>query len=162
MVTVPQIFNGGQMTDLPEFSGTFDGTELFEVVAPGNAEEGTNQTVTSAQLAALLSNPTITTVITNGQYTSPGSPYVVPAGVSRVYVNKSATESTYIQFGLAASYATEPLVREVAGNNGNTITVTMTGGETADGNASVPISSGYSGYFFRPISSLNTWTLGAG
>ena len=32
------IFVGGQMTDLPSYTGTsFDGTELFEIVSPGKS-----------------------------------------------------------------------------------------------------------------------------
>lgn len=158
-----QAYNGGQMTDLPVFSGTFDGTELFEVVAPGNVTLGINYSITSTLLAALLVDLALAPVIiANGQYTNPASPYEVPPGVNRVYVNKTAAEATYIQLGATASALGEPLVREVAGTNGNTITVSFTGGEEADGNATVPIQAAYGGYFFRPISTLGQWTLGVG
>lgn len=158
-----QAYNGGQMTDLPVFSGAFDGTELFEVVAPGNVDQGINYSINSTLLASLLVGLSLKPVIiANGQFTSPGSPYVVPPGVNRVYVDKTAAEATYIQLGATVSALGEPLIREVAGTAGNTITVSFTGGEEADGNATVPIQSAYGGYFFRPISALGQWTLGVG
>jgi hypothetical protein len=154
------------MTDLPVFTGTFNGTEVFEVVAAPtgqtNPAAGVNYQITSALLAALLSNLGQTAVIiTNGQYTSPASPYVPPIGVSRIYVSKTNVEATYIQFDLASSYLVEPLVKEIAGSAAPAITVTFTNAESADGNTSVPIQTPYGGYFFRPVSSLSTWTLGS-
>lgn len=154
------------MTDLPEFSGTFDGTELFEVVAPGNVEEGVNYSINSALLAALLSQLGATAVIiSDGEYEDPGDPFVPGVSVARIYVNKTIPGPTYIEFGLASSYVVEPLVADVAGTVdevGNGITVTFTGGQLADGNATVPINSPYSGYFFRPLVTLGKWHLGVG
>jgi hypothetical protein len=159
----PTAFNGGQMTDLPVFSGSFDGTELFEIVAPGNVAQGVNYSITSLLFATLVGQITLVPVIiSNGQYTSPASPYVVPITTSRIYINKSNNEPTYIRLAAAASYLVEPLIREIAGNANNTITVNMTGGQLADGNAVVPIQSAYSGYFFRPVAALGSWTLGVG
>jgi len=161
----PQIFNGGQMTDLPLFNGSFDGTELFETVAPGNVENGVNYRIPSLLLAALLSGvTTIPIIIGNGQYNTPGDPYPVPNVGGRIYVNKTIAEPTYILMGAASTYLVEPLIKDIAGtvdDVGNGITVSFTSGQLADGNAVVPITSPYGGYFFRPVSALGKWTLGA-
>jgi hypothetical protein len=164
----PEVFQGGQMTDLPVFSGTLDGTELMEIVAAPsgqtNEAAGVNYQITTEQLAALLSALSIVAVIiTDGQYTDPGNPFTPSALEGRIYVNKSVAEVTYIRFDIAATYSVEPLVKDVAGtvNAGSEIFVTFTGGETADDNATVPIGTPFGGYMFRPIGPINTWTLGS-
>lgn len=164
----PDTFQGGQMTDLPVFSGTLNGTELMEIVAAPsgqtNEAAGVNYQITTALLASLLIELGLTTVIiTNGQYTNPAAPYTPGPLVGRIYINKSVAEATYIKFAASTTYVVEPLVKDVAGTlDGVTgiATVTFTG-ETADGNATVPIATPYGGYTFRPIASLTTWTLGS-
>lgn len=166
----PVAFQGGQMTDLPEFSGTLNGEELIEVVAAAAgadlAADGVNYSITSELLATLLVQLTITgVVIANGEYETVGDPYIVQPTDSRIYVNKTTPGPTYILMPLASTMFTEPLVRDVVGtvdDAGNGITINFTSGEVADGNASVPITSPYGGYFIRPISSLGSWTLGVG
>lgn len=165
----PVVFNGGQMTDLPEFSGTLNGEELMEVVAaPAGADlvaEGVNYSITTDLLAALIVQLTITAVIIgNGEHTTALDPYIVQPTDGRIYINKSVASPTYITMPLASGMIVEPLIKDVAGtvdDVGNGVTVTFTGGEDADGNATVSITSAYGGYFFRPISSLSQWTLGS-
>jgi hypothetical protein len=166
----PDVFQGGQMTDLPVFSGTLDGTELMEIVAAPtgqtNEAAGVNYQITTALLGVLLQQLNLAAVIiVDGQYSDPGDPYTPASGVARIYVNKAIPEPTYITFDNASVYVVEPLVKDIAGtadsSTNNGITVTFTGGEEADGNATVPIGTPYGGYFFRPIRTLNTWTLGS-
>lgn len=160
-------FTGGQMTDLPPFTGTsFDGTELFEIVAPGNPAQAVNYSITSERLAALLVLGG-QVIISQGQNNSPSDPYLVPATMGRVYVNKTVAEPTYVQLQRAALYTSDPLVADIAGTvdaSGNGIFVTFTGSETADklSPAAVTISTPFGGYFFRPVTSLDTWHLGTG
>ena len=158
----PVTFAGGQMTDLPVFSGTFDGTELFEVVAPGNEANGVNYRITSALLASLLTAVSSQPVILqSGQFNAPGNPYIVPITVTKVYVNKTPGEPTYIRFLAAAGYLADILVCDIAGTAdvGN-ITVTFTSGELANGIAPIPIATAYGGFFFRPVTTLAKWILG--
>lgn len=162
-------FTGGQMTDLPSFTGTNLTGALFEVVYPGNAAQAVNYSITGELLAALLAAiiSSSEVIISQGEYNSPGSPYVVPQDIGRVYVNKTVAEPTYIQLQNAVVYGVEPLIADIAGTvdvNGNRILVTFTGAETADklSPAEVEITIPFSGYFFRPIGSLNTWHLGTG
>lgn len=164
----PATFQGGQMTDLPVFSGTLDGTELMEIVAAPagqtNEEAGVNYQITTLLLATLLiqvSNSYV--ILIDGQHSDPGDPYTPPPTIGRVYVNKVLAEPTYITFDNASTYVVEPLIKDIAGTAdavGNGISISFTGGEEADGYATVPIETPYGGYTFRPIGSLNTWTLG--
>lgn len=158
-------FAGGQMTDLPVFTATaFDGTELFEVVSgfpnPTNANTAVNYSITSAQLGTLLI-PLVgkQVVIAQGQNNTSGNPYSVPAAVTRIYVNKVTPEPTYISFGSASAQSADVLVKDVAGTAdaaGNGIFNTV----TADGVSNPSITVPYGGFFFRPVRSLNIWTLG--
>lgn len=158
-------FTGGQMTDLPAYTGgVFDGTELFEVVSPGNVAEGVNYKITSAQLAvgiAGLSGNIV--IIEDGEYTTALDPYIVDPLDSRIYINKSSAEPTFIQFGAVTSHVVDTLIADSSGlveASPNCITVTFTGGQMADGNATVLIEASYGGYWFRPIADLTKWSLG--
>ena len=165
----PDVFQGGQMTDLPVFTGTLDGTELMEIVAAGAGQsietEGVNYSITTLVLAQLLAELSLSAVvITDGEFTNPLAPYVVPFTIGRIYVRKTVAQPTYIKFGLASTYIVEPLVKDIGGtaaDSPNMIQITFTGGETADGNATIPIQTPYGGYFFRPIAAINSWTLGS-
>ncbi len=164
----PDVFQGGQMTDLPAFSGTLDGRELLEVVASpaGQTLEaaGVNYKITSALLAALLTQLGFASVIlVDGQHSTPGDPLVVNPLIGRVYINKAIAEPTYIMFGAASTYFVEPLVKDIAGtvDVGSEIHVAFSGAEQADGNATVTIGTPYGGYFFRPIAAISDWTLGS-
>lgn len=158
-------FAGGQMTDLPAFtSPTLDGTELFEIVSgfplATTPDTAVNYSITSAQLAiAIFSLATPQTIITQGQHATSGNPYVVPANVARVYVNKATPEPTFITFGNASAQLVEVLVQDVAGTSdgaGNGIFTTV----TASGISDPTVTEPFGGFLFRPVNSLNIWILG--
>lgn len=157
----PDIFVGGTMTSLPAYAGTvFVGTELMEIVSPGNAAEGVNWQITTAQLAALLNGFSyVNTIITSGAVI--GNPYIVPVNVTRVLVDKATPSATEIEFLASANYPMPVLVRDILGDaSGNPITVTFANGETCDGLSSVQISSDYGGYVFNPLKT-GGWYLGS-
>lgn len=158
-------FSGGQMTDLPAFTATaFDGTELIEIVSgtpsATNADTGVNYSITSLQLSLLLTVlRSSQVVIGQGQNMTSGTAYVMPPNVSRIYVNKATPEPTYIMFGAANVQFMDVLVKDVAGTSdgaGNGIFTAV----TADGIVNPTVTSPYGGFWFRPIPSLNSWTLG--
>lgn len=164
----PVVFNGGQMTDLPVFSGTLDGTELMEIVAAGAGQDieanGVNYQITTLLLATLLVQVTLNAVIIgDGEHTSALDPYEVQPTDGRIYINKSIASPTYILMPLASTMVVEPLVQDIAGTvtDVNGVTVAFTGGELANGLATIPIQSAYGGYFFRPATTLGKWLLGS-
>lgn len=165
----PVVFNGGQMTDLPAFTGTLNGQEMMEIVAaPLNASlaaEGVNYSITTQLLASLI-NYLITTpvIIAQGEHATIGTPYIVQPADSRIYIDKPVAEATYLLMPDASTMFVEPLVRDIAGTAGSGvgITVSFTGGQLADGLATIPIETPYGGYFFRPVATLSKWTLGVG
>lgn len=144
-------FNGGQMTDLPEFVGTsFDGTELFEIVAPGNEEEGINYGIPSALLAALLVQITsLPTFITSG------AAYHSVAADTRILVNKTIGSATSVVLLGGASYKQPVLVKDLKGDaDVNPITVTFASG-TLDGLSSVVINNPFGYFWFNPLANGN-------
>lgn len=160
------------MTDLPAFPNlVFDGTELFEVVWGSDGTEATalNYSITSALLASLLQSLLSSSVIiNNGENALIGDPYIVPATVGRVYVNKTIAEPTFIQFASVEDYLNDVLVADVAGTAAalpNGITVTFDGTEKASNNATITIENPYGGWSFRPVfdagSALAMWLLGS-
>lgn len=160
-------FVGGQMTDLPAYTGGFDATALFEIVSPGSPATAVNYSITMQLLAQLIATFPITTgtvYISNGQFTNPASPYIPPAGTARIYIQKTVASPTYIQFATASTYLFEPIVADIGGvvdSAGNGVTVTFTG-QLADGLSTVLITTPYGGYIFRPTPGAATpgWHLG--
>lgn len=157
VVPALQIFNGGQMTDLPVFTGAYDPTALVELVSPGNVNGGANYSVTlallSAFVAAGLSAPTI---ITAGA--TLGLPYVALTTDFRVLLNKTIASASYVNLGSAVNRAAPIMVRDLKGDaNVNSITVSFTG--TCDGLASpIVIDAPYGGWTFNPLPNGN-WYL---
>lgn len=158
-------FAGGQMTDLPKFmSPTLDGTELFEIVSgfplATTPETAVNYSITSLQLAiAIASLSAVQVVIGQGENTTSDDPLIVGANVGRIYVNKPTPEPTFIQFDNASGYVFDVLVKDVAGTanaSGDGITNLVTVDGVTDPEITVP----FGGFWFRPVTSLNIWTLG--
>ena len=154
----PVVFNGGQMTDLPIFSGTFDGTEMFEVVAPGNEALGVNYSITALLLSGLMFGFAQTpTIITSGATSI--APYVPSIFETRVLFNKAVGAASFTDIGGAVARNNRPImVRDIKGDaDVNNISVSFTG--TCDGLASpIVIQSAYAGYWFNPLPNGN-WYL---
>lgn len=149
----PGIFTGGQMTDLPSFpNATFDGTELLEIVAPGNRLQGVNYGISTAQMARLLP------FFLYGQPTFITDTYAYNsvATDTRILVNQAVAGATSIVLGLASSYGFPVLVKDLKGDaDTNPITVTFTGGETLDGLSQVVINNPFGYFWFNPLKAGN-------
>lgn len=147
----PDVFQGGQMTDLPAFAGTFDGTELFEVVAAPTGqtveESGVNYKITSTLLAYLLGTVSYSalTIITAG------ASYDSVATDTRILVNKTVGSPTTINLLGGEQYSHPVLVKDVKLDaDVNPITVTFPG--TYDGVASPIVINTQGGYiWFNPL-----------
>jgi len=160
-VTTPnplgQIFNGGQMTDLPEYSGAYDPTAIIEVVSPGDVQDGVNYQMTLAMLAGFVTAPQAPTIITTGA--TIGDPYDVLTTDTRVLINKDVPGPTYVLLSTAVSRSFNPvMIRDLKGDaNVNNISISFTG--TADGLSSpLLITNPYGGIVFNPLDDGN-WYL---
>jgi hypothetical protein len=152
-----QTYNGGQMTDLPEYDGDFDPTALIEIVAPGNVEEGINYSLTLAVLASyIIASITSPTIITEGA--TSGDIYDAASDDYRILLNKTVPSDSYVDIGGGADRVSPVMVKDMAGNAATyNITVSFTG--TCDGNASpIVISADYGGWVFNPLTDGN-WYL---
>mgnify|MGYP001616048982 FL=1 len=139
------------MTDLPEFLTALDGTELFEIVAPGNAQTGLNYRITVTRLAALINGLLATaTVVQTGATLL--NPYVAPIFPPRFLFNKTVPSATYVNLQSSALYPSPILIRDIKGDaDVNPIQITFSGAELADGLSSVTIATPYGGYWFNPL-----------
>lgn len=152
-----ETFNGGQMTDLPEYAGGYDPTALIEMVAPGTVAEGINYSVTLAFLLALIiEGSTTPTIITTGA--TLGDPYEAETTDNRILLNKTVASASYVDIGGGADRTSPVMVKDMKGDAAtNNISVSFTG--TVDGNASpIVISADYGGWTFNPLSNGN-WYL---
>lgn len=150
-------YNGGQMTDLPEYTGAFDGTALLEMVSPGDVAEGVNYSITLDLLASfIIAGTSAPTIITAGA--TVGSPYVALVTDYRILLDKTTPSPSYVNIGGGAGRSAPIMVRDLLGDaDVNNITITFTG--TADGNASpIVISNPYGGWVFNPLPNGN-WYL---
>lgn len=145
------LWQGGQMTDLPLYTGEFDGTELFEIVAPGNAQQGLNYRIPVDRLAALIVQlVSAAEVVSTGA--TVGDPYVVPLVPSRFLVQKTVPSATYINLDSSALYPAPVLIKDEGGNaDAYPIEITFAGAEAADGQSSVTINTPYGFFWFNPL-----------
>ncbi len=144
-------FQGGQMTDLPAYPGTFDLTALFEIVSPGTAANGVNYGITTLQLAALLFA---------GQFSAPtilatGTSYASVATDTRILSNLTIAAPFTLTLLASSNYSQPILVKDIAGNWGavNTFTINFTGGQKVDGLSSLVFSSPYQWTWLNPLAS---------
>ena len=147
-------YNGGQMTDLPEFTlpspGSLDLTALMEIVSPGDVQDGINYGITLAQLALLLSGAVFApTIITSG------ASYNSVATDTRILVNKTIGSATTINLLAGSSYYQPVLIKDLKGDADiNPITITFPG--TYDGIASpLTISTQFGWIWFNPLAAGN-------
>lgn len=139
------------MTDLPEFSGTFDGLEVMEIVAAPSGEtneaSGVNYQITTELLAFLLGKAAYSalTIITSG------ASYDSVDTDTRILVDKTVGSATTINLLDGAEYSQPVLVKDVKGDaDVNPITITFPG--TMDGVSSpIVINSQYGFFWFNPL-----------
>jgi len=148
-------FAGGQMTDLPVYNSTgFDGTELFEIVAPGNPNLGVNYSITSSLLAILLNAQVLgtPTIITSGA--TLGSPYNVLTSDTRILFNKTISSASYAVLGASSLQPIPVFFKDLKGDAAtNPITISFTGGQLCDGLSTMVINSAYGWLELSPLAS---------
>lgn len=150
----PDVFQGGQMTDLPVFTGTLNGTEVVEIVAApqgqSNAAAGINYQITTLLLAYLLNAASyvITFVTSGATYNSVGTD-------TRILVNKTVGSATTVNLLAGNSYSQPVLVKDEKGDaDVNPITINYPG--TYDGVAGpITISTAYGYVWFNPLPTGN-------
>lgn len=143
-------YNGGQMTDLPEFSGVPPRTALLEIVSPGNVEEGINYSITIEQMAAAIVVGVPTIVRT-------GSTYASIATDDRILVELFVAAPLVITLLNSSEYLQPILVKDIGGtcDPTNTITVVFSDGQAVDGLTSVTLSNPYAWFWFNPLAAGN-------
>jgi hypothetical protein len=143
-------FQGGQMTDLPAYASGLDLTGLFEIVSPGTAAAGVNYSITMQLLAQLIGQaialqPTVVTI--------PVYPSV--ATDTRILMELAAPATATITLLSSLSYLQPVLVKDAFGTASlaTPMNVVFTGGQLADGLATVSIQNPYGGFWFNPLPS---------
>lgn len=149
MVANPLIeeFQSGQMTDLPAYPGGNDPTALFEVVSPGNAEEGFNYKIRADEMAVLIGAP-----VYQNNIIASGATYNSVATDTRILINKTIGSATSVVLLESAEYGQPILIKDAKGDaDVNPITITFSGGELMDGLNQVVINTPYGFYWFNPL-----------
>lgn len=139
-------FQGGQMTDLPAYPGTFDLTALLEIVSPGTAANGVNYAITPVQLAALILGAQKPTELKTG------TSYASVATDTRILSELTVPTPFTLTMLASASYTQPILVKDNLGTWGpvNTFTINFSGGQTMDGQASLVFSTPYQWIWLNP------------
>lgn len=154
MVTTPT-FNpiDGEITSLAVLPNALNGSEVQEIVSPGNANQGNSYQVTTATLAAFYSayRSLNRTVIESGA--TVGAPYAAETTDTEIFVQKLIASATFILMPAAATmaYAVPVLVKDWKGDaNINPITISFSGGEVCDGQNTVVIQNAYGWVWLVP------------
>lgn len=141
-------FSGGQMTDLPAYTGAYDATALLELVSPGNPEQAVNYSITLQLLAAFVTatqslNPTIVTAAT----------YASVAGDTRILSEQPSARTCTVTMLQSLNYSTPVLVKDVNGTAdvSTPLVINFSGGQTCDGLTSISITNPYGWVWLNPL-----------
>lgn len=134
------------ITSLP-LAINLTGDDDFVIVQGGTTKRVLFQTITNQ----ISPGGNVPAVVTSGA--TIGTPFVVPVGVNEVLVNKTVGAATWIQFSLAATYGARAiLVKDIKGDAGtNNITIQFSGGELAEGLATIVLSTNYASIRLTPL-----------
>lgn len=142
-------FAGGQMTDLPAYTGGIDLTALLEIVSPGNPNQAVNYSITLALLAQLI--PAVSFTPT---FVLAGSVYNSVATDTRILVNKTIGSATSIVMLSSVLYSQPVLVKDLKRDSAtNPITITFSGGQLFDGLSSITINNPAGYIWLNPLAS---------
>jgi hypothetical protein len=144
-------FAGGQMTDLPLYTGGVDLTALFEIVSPGNPNTAVNYAITAPQLALFLSG----VIYASPTFVAWGASYPSVATDTRILVRGTTTSTTSVVMLGSASYSLPVLVKDLSGiaSGANPINITFSGGQLFDGLVSISITNPYGYIWLNPLAS---------
>jgi hypothetical protein len=151
MATVPV---DGRLTSFSLFSGPFDGSELFYIVAPGNAAQGNSFGVTADTVAAFMAAfPALnTTIITSGATLA--TPYPALPGDTKILFNKTLGSASYTMMPSSNTYGQTVLIKDIKGDAfTNNITIQFPVGVTCDGQSALSINSNFGWIEITPIPS---------
>lgn len=144
-------FQGGQMTDLPLYTvaNPPDLTALMEIVTPGNSSLGVNYAISLAQLALVIGQGALETLVPQG------STYASIASDVRILISTGISSPTTVNLLSAGSYFQPVLVKDINGNAAAyPITINFSG--TFDGIASpLIIDTNYGWFWMNPLPSGN-------
>jgi hypothetical protein len=151
----------GRLTSQNVFGGPLVGTEVMYIVSPGNAAAGLSWQVTTGTLAAFFGAfPSF-----NREIITAGASYNALTTDTQIFVNKSIGSATGILLPSASSmlYPDAILIKDAKGDaNTPNITITFTGGQLCDGQASVVIDNNFGYVWITPAPGIGAGATGWG
>lgn len=147
----------GRLTSLEVLNISLTGSEVMEIVSPGNAEFGNNFQVTTAVLGAYFASFQF-----QGATVVKVSPYIMLTTNTRLLVDLTTPGPCSILVPLAADMlAPFPvLIKDLAGiadPDTNPITITFTDGEQIDGLDQLQITNPYGWVTINPTPGGGSW-----
>ncbi len=149
----------GRLTTLQNFPGAISGSELMEIVSPGNPALGINYNITLAQLAFyFVAGGTNVINLTTGA--TLGTPYNVSTTANIVLFNKGAASPSYAVLPLANTMSSlNPVLFKDRNGDAFTdnITISFSGGEACDGSSTVVLNNAYAWARIAPYPGGGGW-----
>ena len=152
----------GRLTSLQMLNNALVGSEVMEIVSPGNAAAGNNFQVTVSALGAFFNAFPVTNTTTITAGATLGSPYNVLTTDTRILFNKTIASDSYAILPLSGSlfYPLPILFKDLKGDaSTHPITITFSGGQLCDGLSSVLIANSYGWLTVNPIPGGSGWYL---
>lgn len=139
----------GRLPSQNTLSGPLTGGEVMYIVSPGNNAQGQSYQITTNVLALFFASfPTLAPT-----FIKSGSVYASVPTDTRILVDLTVPGVLGITMLPSAQYIQPILIKDIAGNltNVDTATITFSGGQTADGQASIILSNAYAGIWLNPL-----------
>ena len=153
MATIPQ---DGRITSLGPLTGKLLGSEVSYIVSPGTASAGISYYITQNTLAAFYAAfPTL-----NSSLITSGATYNALTTDTAILVDKTIGSATSVVMPLASAmlYGQRVLIKDAKGDaSTNPITITFTGGQLCDGEATIIINNAYGWIYITPLPTGTSW-----
>ena len=147
MAIIPQ---DGRITSLSTLSGKLVGSEFFYVVSPGTASAGVSYNITTNTIAAFCAAfPTL-----NSSLVTSGATYNALTTDTAILVDKTIGSATSVVMPAAGTmlYGQRVLIKDVKGDAAtNPITITFSGGQLCDGEATIIINNAFGWIYITPL-----------
>lgn len=149
----------GRIPSLSTLTTTLVGSEMMYIVSPGNNAYGNSYNITLNYLAGFFSSfPQL-----NSALVTSGSAYQVQSTDTRVLIDKTIGSATSVVFPAASTlkYGQSVLVKDLKGDAAtNPITITFSGGQLCDAEATIIINNPYGWVYITPLPSVSGTSTG--
>ncbi len=142
-LVIPQ---DGRLTSQNVLTGPLDSSAVMYIVSPGNVAHGSSYQVSLNTLGTFFGSFGTPTIVLAGPYASVSTD-------TRILLDYTVAAPTTLTMLASSSYTQPILIKDINGSLSgvNTTTISFSGGQLADGQATIVLQTAYAGIWLNPL-----------